>query len=94
MDDGGGMNKERDWFDRPENRKLLWRLLWAICGLTLVAELFVERHGHFKLGSFSIDGWPVFYAVLGFLACALSIFAAKILGKFLKVREDYYDHDL
>ena len=80
--------KEPDWFDRKENHKKLWILLWGLCALSLVAEFFVERHGHFP-----IDGFFGFYALLGFAACAVAILIAKFLGKFLKVDEDYYDHD-
>ncbi len=82
--------KEFDWFDRPENRKKLWILLWSVCVLSVIAELFVskERHGHFE-----VDGFFGFYAVLGFIACAASILIAKALGFLLKAKEDYYDHD-
>ena len=80
--------REPHWFDHKKNQKKLWILLWTLCGLSLIAELFVERHGHFP-----IDGFFGFYALLGFLACTLAIVIAKVLGKFLKVDEDYYDHD-
>ncbi len=83
------MKKEFDWFDHPKNRKLLWILLWSVCGLSVVAEFFIHRHGHFE----PVDSWMPFYAVLGFVACALSILIAKVLGFVLKKKEDYYDHD-
>jgi hypothetical protein len=81
-------SKEFDWFDKPKNRKLLWILLWTVCGLSVFAEFFVHRHPHF-----SFDGFFGFYAVLGFAACAVSILVAKGLGFLLKVKEDFYDHD-
>lgn len=86
--------KEFDWFDHPESRKLLWRLLIGACIVSVLLEvtLFFDdghgRHGHF--GDHSVDGWFGFYAVLGFVACALMIYGAKFLGKFLKKDEDYY----
>ena len=83
-----GHKKEFDWFDRPENKKKLWILLWATCIISVLTELFVDRHGHF-----SFDGFFGFYAVLGFIACAASILLAKALGVMLKANEDYYDHD-
>jgi hypothetical protein len=77
--------KEFDWFDHPSSRKLLWWVLWIICGLTLVAELFLHRHAYF-----SIDGWFGFYTALGFVGCALMILTAKGLGLLLKRKENYY----
>ncbi len=83
---------ENDWFDRPASRRLLWRLLYIACGVTLALEIVLislhKRHGHFGEGS--ADGWWFFYPVLGFVACALMILAAKGLGGFLKRAETYY----
>jgi hypothetical protein len=81
--------KEFDWFDRPRVRRGLWVALFVTCTLTLVAELFVwPRKGHFGL-----DGVFGFYAVLGFVSCALMIVVAKGLGMWLKRPEDYYGAD-
>lgn len=83
---------EFDWFDRPESRRRLWRLLYAACAVSLLLEIPLilahRRHGHF--GGHSADGWWFFYAFLGFIACALMILAAKALGSWLKRPEDYY----
>ena len=77
--------KEFDWFDRPSSRKLLWWILWIICGLTVIAEPLIHRHPHGDLDwGFSL------YAVLGFVGCTLMILAAKGLGLWLKRGEDYY----
>jgi len=53
---------------------------------TLIAEAFVTRHG-----AFGIDGTFGFYAWYGLLTCAAMVFGAKLLGIFLKRRDDYYD---
>lgn len=83
---------ENDWFDRPASRRLLWRLLYIACGVTLALEIVLivlhKRHSHFGEGS--PDGWWFFYPLLGFVACSLMILAAKGLGTFLKRGEDYY----
>jgi len=79
---------EFDLFDKPETRKWLWRLLWGVCGLSVLLELFAHRHSHFP-----VDGLFGFYALLGFIACIAMILLAKGLGNFLKVREDYYEDD-
>ena len=80
--------KEFDLFDRPATRKLLWKLLWGACGLSVLLELFVHRHPHFEA-----DAFFGFYAILGFVSCTAMILLAKALGVFLKVDEDYYDED-
>lgn len=81
--------KEFDWFDRPSSRRLLWRLLWGACGLSVVAEFFVHRHPHF-----GIDGIFGFYALLGFIGCTAMILFAKMLGKWVKRSEDYYGDNI
>ncbi len=79
-------SEKQSFLERPGAIRILWILLWAVCGLTLVPELFIERHPHF-----SFDGFFGFAAVLGFVACALLILIAKGLGFFLKRKVDYYD---
>ena len=83
---------EFDWFDRPGSRRLLWRLLYAACAVSVLLEVPLivghKRHGHFS--EHSVDGWWFFYAFLGFVACALMILAAKGLGYWLKRPENYY----
>lgn len=83
--------KEFDWFDRPESRKLLWRLLIGACVVSVLLELTVVFSDHPRHGYFGIDGWFSFYAVLGFVACTLMILAAKGMGSFLKKKTDYYE---
>jgi hypothetical protein len=81
------MNKTQpDFFERPSTRKVLWILLYATCGLTVVAEFVAHPHPHFGFASFF-----GFNAVLGFVSCAILILVAKGLGMFIKKREDYYE---
>ena len=80
--------------DQPTVSRKFWIALWLTCGMSVLLELFVHRHEHFKdsdsaLASAS-NGFG-FYFVLGFLACSGAILLAKGLGLFLKAREDYYD---
>ena len=74
------------FFEKPGTIKLLWVLLYAVCVFTLVPEFFLERHPHF-----THDHYFGFFAVLGFVACALLIIIAKGIGFVLKKNEDYYD---
>lgn len=88
--------KEFDWFDKPESKRLLWILLWVACGLTLVAEpiyLMLAEHKKHAEGLFKYIKWPIFYAVLGFVSCALMIVVAKVLGFWLKKPADYYGEE-
>jgi hypothetical protein len=78
--------KEFDYFDRPQVKRKLWILLWGVCGLTIIPDLFTHRHPHF-----GFDGFIGFYALFGFVTCAVLILLAKLIGRVLKVKEDYYD---
>ena len=78
--------KEFDYFDKPENIRKLWIMLYAVCGLLVVPDFFIHRHPHF-----GFDGFIGFYALFGFVSCAILILFAKVAGWVLKVREDYYD---
>jgi len=78
--------KEFDFFDRPKVIRGLWIALFATCGLTVAAELVIQRHPHF-----GFDGFFGFYALLGFVSCAVLILFSKLVALFLKTREDYYD---
>jgi len=73
-------------FDNPRNVKRVIHTLYAVCGISLLAEFFVDRH---------VDHpweWLFgFYGLYGFVACTLLVLIAKELRKFLKRPEDYYD---
>jgi hypothetical protein len=78
--------KEFDFFDRPENIRKLWIFLYVFCGLTLIPDFFIRREAHF-----GFDGFPGFYALLGFVSCVALILFSKLVGLVLKVKENYYD---
>jgi len=78
--------KEFDYFDRPETIKKLWILLYVVCVLTTVPDFFTERHAYF-----GIDGYFGFFALLGFISCAVLILFSKLIALVLKTKEDYYD---
>jgi hypothetical protein len=77
---------EFDYFDKPENIKKLWIILYVICGLLVVPDFVLHRHPHF-----GFDGFFGFYAILGFVSCAILILFSKLVGLVLKVKENYYD---
>jgi hypothetical protein len=78
--------KEFNFFDRPQNIRKLWIMLYVICGFTVIPDLFANRHGYFGL-----DAFFGFYSLLGFVSCAALILFSKLVGLILKVKENYYD---
>ena len=78
--------KEFDWFDKPENKRKLWIWLYAFCGVLVAIDLFTHRHAYFGFAHYF-----AFYALLGFVACAVLILFSKFVALFLKAKEDYYD---
>ena len=79
-------NNSPGWADRPENRKLVRRVLYAACALLVAADLVVHRHI-----STDIERVPAFYALYGFVALVGVVMAAKGLRRMVKRDEDYYD---
>ena len=79
------MTIRKHWLVRPENIRKLWRIFIAILALTVAAEFFVEHETHF-----GIDGVFGFNAWFGFLACAVLILIAKLIGIVCKRPDTYY----
>ena len=79
--------KEFDWFDKADNKKKLWIMLYAVCGLVVAPDFFTHRHAYF-----GFDGVVGFYALLGFVSCAVLILFSKLVALVLKAKEDYYDN--
>ena len=77
---------QRPWLTRPDTIRLLWRWLYAVLALTVIAGLFVDLHPHF-----GIDGWFAFYAAFGFGTCVAMVVGAKLLGLFIKREDTYYE---
>ena len=77
---------ETHWLRRPETIRKLWR--WGIGALIVIAllDLFLVPHPYFN-----IDGTFGFYSWYGLLTCIAMVIMAKVLGIFLKQRDDYYD---
>jgi predicted anti-sigma-YlaC factor YlaD len=76
------------WLDEPRNVKRLWRGFLVLLVLTVLTEFAVVLHPYFEVEA--IFG---FYATFGFLACAVMIVAAKVLGLVLKRPDTYYRAD-
>jgi hypothetical protein len=78
--------RELKIFDKAKNVKRLLVGLYLLLAGLLVADFFISKHGHF-----SWEEAPEFYAAYGFLCYLTLIALAKILRRFIKRPEDYYD---
>lgn len=74
------------WLDNPANVDRLVRWFYIACGLVLVIDPFVHKHGPFEIEHI----WG-FYGIYGFVACAALVLISKQLRKILMRPEDYYD---
>ena len=81
------MNQEKtSFFDHRENIKKVLHVLYGICAVLLVADVFIHRH--------VIHDWESvtgFYAFFGFIACVTLVLLAKELRKLVMRGEDYYE---
>ena len=75
------------WFDHPQNIKRLKTGFYIVLVLLVLPDFFMHKHTLFS----SVEAWPGFYAVFGFVACVAIILISKLLGFALKKKEDYYD---
>lgn len=72
--------------DRPDLRNRLAWALYALCAALLVTGLAVPDGG-----PLAVDGWFGFPALIGLLAVAAVLAAARLLRPVLRRPEDYYD---
>ena len=80
-------DKKKHWLVRPANIRKLIYLSVAI--LAIIALLDFAIHPH---AAFGIDGTKLFYSWYGFATCVGMVLFAKLLGIFLKRKDDYYDN--
>ena len=73
------------WLVRPATIRKLWWIFGAILAATVVAQFFIHVHGYF-----TVDEWPGFNALYGFLTCVGMVVFAKFLGFAVKRPDDYY----
>jgi len=73
------------WLARPSTIRLLWRVFAVVLAVAVIAQLLFQVKGYF-----TVDGWPAFGAVFGFLSCVAMVLFAKVMGWVLKRDENYY----
>ena len=78
--------EKKHFFDDPENTRFFFLAFYVICGVLIVAELFIHRHTEHP--------WEVlfgFHALWGFASFWFLVLVAKQMRKVLIRPEDYYD---
>ena len=79
-------DEPQDFFDKPENIKLILKIFYAICVVLVLVDFIVHRHIYH-----SWENIPAFYAIYGFVGCVILVLVAKEMRKFLMRGEDYYN---
>jgi len=85
-DHSGEHSADKGRFDSPESRKRVRQVLYGLCIVSVIAEIFVKRYVHHPL-----EAVPGFYAIYGFIACVILVLAATQMRKVVMRGEDYYD---
>lgn len=65
---------------------VLWLVLSVALLFSLAAEMFVPEHEVI----YGVEGKKFFFAGYGFISCFAIIIFSKIVGVFLKRKENYY----
>lgn len=73
------------WLDQPGNINKLVYIVYGLCAVLLLADLFYDKHPHF-----SFESWFGFYAFFGFAAYFFIVNASKLLRRVIKRDEGYY----
>jgi asparagine N-glycosylation enzyme membrane subunit Stt3 len=83
---GSGTTGDARWLDRRENVARVYRGVWVVCALLLLAEPLVHKHA-----GFSVEAVFGFYGWYGFACCVGLVLAAKVLRRLVKRPEDFYE---
>ncbi|MDQ2092170.1 hypothetical protein [Marimonas arenosa] len=73
------------WLDNRRNVNRIVYALYGLCAALFLADFFYHKHVY--LG---VEELPGFYAVYGFVMCAMLVICAKAMRVILMRREDYY----
>lgn len=79
------------WLSFVDDMKNVDRIvygLYAVCALLFAADFLYVKKVHV-----AVEGIPGFYALYGFVMCALLVICAKGMRVFLKRDETYYAPD-
>lgn len=73
------------WVEKKRNVDRIVYALYILCAGLFVADFLYHKHVY--LG---IEEFPGFYALYGFVMCAMLVICAKAMRVVLKRPEDYY----
>ena len=79
-------DEEPDFFDKPENVKLILRVFYVLSALLVVVDFIYHRHVHHPW-----EEVPAFYCLYGFAACVVLVLIATQMRKLVMRDEEYYD---
>ncbi len=79
-------NETPDFFDKPENVKLILRVFYVLSGLLVLIDFVYPRHTEHPW-----EKIPAFYCIYGFVACVILVLIASQMRKLVMREEDYYD---
>ena len=84
------------WFDKPSTPKHIFYALLAACVLLAIPDigeaLGLWHYKHPYDAVESLESFPLFKGLFGFLAYSFIVLSAKQLRKVLMRSEDYYDN--
>lgn len=82
--------EERSIFETPGWIRFMWYFVPGSCAffalMNVVLAVMGKTHPHF-----TIDAFPVFYGVVGFVSFSFIVLAGQHLRRILMRPEDYYD---
>ncbi len=73
------------FLDNPKNVDKVVYSLYALCAGLFLADFLYKKKAYVE-----IEYFPGFYALYGFIMCALLVICAKMMRVVLKRPEDYY----
>ncbi len=73
-------------FDRTSTHRRIFTGLLVACAVVALSDLVYHKHGHFHF-----EEAFGFHALFGFVAYLTIVNSAKLLRRFVKRPEDYYD---
>lgn len=82
------LNTDDSFFDNPKMIQRLLRIFYSICFFLVAVDFIIHRHI-----STDVERIPAFYAIYGFVVCAVLVIVARLLRKLL-MREEYYYSDI
>jgi len=77
------------WLDKPENVSKLLRVFYVLCGVVLLAEFAIHKHGEHEL-----ESWPFFHGIYGFVGIVILVFISVGLRKVVLRPESYYGDEV